>query len=244
MDNGPMRIQKYLSMCGVCSRRKAEQFIAQGRVSVNGAAVTEPGVRVNPESDVVALDGRVVFAAARPVYAMLNKPPGVLSSASDDRGRRCAVDLLPPELGRLYPVGRLDYDSEGLLLLTNDGAFTNHMTHPRYHIDKTYAVTAAGAVTPAELDKLRRGVALDDGYVTRPCRVRSLGRRDGQTLLEVVLSEGKNRQIRRMLDAVGHPVVRLTRTAVGPVELGGLESGAWRHLTGHEIRELKREVSL
>ena len=235
------RIQKVLARAGVASRRACEELIRQGRVTVNGKKA-ELGMKIDPARHTIRVDGEVVaLKAARPVYILLNKPTGVVSAASAQRQekRPTVRDLVPVE-GRLFPVGRLDADSEGLILLTNDGDLTQHLTHPRYGHTKTYRVLVAGHPSQEQLHRWRAGVALDDG-MTAPCQVRVRRRLDSTTWLEVTMREGRKRQIRRTANALGLHVLRLLRTKFGPLTLTGLAPGEWRYLTDQEIRELKRE---
>jgi len=226
-----MRLVKYLANSGVASRRASERLIATGRVSVDGQPVTDPAVDVS-ESNAVAVDGRPV-APERPVVYAVNKPAAVVSTARDTHGRPIVTELVPPDL-RLYPVGRLDADTTGLILLTNDGELANLLTHPRYGVPKTYRATVAGSVSKRAIECLRRGVELEDG----PARAEHV-RRLAPGVLEIVLREGRKRQVRRMCEAVGNRVVALERTAIGPLELGGLAAGAHRRLTEVEIDRLR-----
>jgi 23S rRNA pseudouridine2605 synthase len=234
-----MRLAKYLAHAGVASRRAAERLIVAGRVSVAGEIVTDPARDVDAESG-VALDGRSLTGAERRVLYALNKPVGVLSTARDTHGRPTVVDLLEERTLRLYPVGRLDRDSSGLILLTNDGELANRLTHPSFQVPKTYLATvAAGPVGAGALDALRAGVQLEDGP-TAPAAVRRMpGARSSTSVIELTISEGRNRQVRRMCAAVGHPVVALQRIAFGPLRLGGLKPGAHRELTAAEIGRLR-----
>ncbi len=227
-----MRLAKYLATAGVASRRAAEAIIREGRVSVDGATVTDPAREVEPEN-AVRLDGEPVKAdSARVVYAV-NKPQGVVSTARDPQGRPTVVSLVPSAL-RLYPVGRLDIDTTGLLLLTNDGELAHRLTHPRFEVEKTYRAVVAGApVREAELKALRNGVQLDDGR-TAPAKVRRLA----ANTIELTIHEGRKRQVKRMCEAVGHPVRRLERVAFGPLKIGELKPGAHRELTRAEIEAL------
>jgi 23S rRNA pseudouridine2605 synthase len=227
-----MRLAKYLATAGVASRRAAEAIIREGRVSVDGATVTDPAREVKPEN-VVRLDGEPVKAdSARVVYAV-NKPQGVVSTARDPQGRPTVVSLVPSAV-RLYPVGRLDIDTTGLLLLTNDGELAHRLTHPRFEVEKTYRAVVAGApVREAELKALRNGVQLDDGR-TAPAKVRRLA----ADTIELTIHEGRNRQVKRMCEAVGHPVRRLERVAFGPLKIGELKPGAHRELTRAEVEAL------
>jgi 23S rRNA pseudouridine2605 synthase len=243
-----MRLQKALSQAGVASRRASERLIREGRVEVNGQRVTEMGVQVDPEQDVIAVDGRPVQRRSRRRYVVLNKPGGCLSVLSDDRGRRALGDLVPDAQG-LFPAGRLDYNSEGLVLLTNDGELTQRLTHPRYEHSKEYLVLVGGEPSVDALRALRSGIELDDG-LTAPARVGRVERTPwgraprGQIWLRFVLHEGRKRQIRRMCDAVGLQVRRLVRVRIGSVELGDLKVGAYRTLTEGEVRRLRRTVGL
>lgn len=227
-----MRLAKYLAHAGVASRRASEQLIAAGRVTVGGKVVTDPARDVT-DADAVAFDGEPVRGAEPRVVYALHKPAGVLSTASDPQGRRTVIDLVPRER-RLYPVGRLDADSTGLILLTNDGELANRLTHPRYEVPKTYRATLAGpAITDRALRALRDGVELDDGR-TAPARVRRLTPHQ----LEITIHEGRNRQVRRMCEAIGRPVRQLVRIRFGPLELGDLRPGRSRRLTQPELHAL------
>lgn len=231
------RLQKVLAHAGVASRRRAEEMIAEGRVRVNGEVVTQLGTKVNPHRDIIEVDGRPLGKPERPVYILLNKPRGVLSAARDVRGRKTVVDLVPAR-SRLYPVGRLDLDSEGLMLLTNDGALALRLAHPRYEHEKEYRVLVAGVPTEEALARLRAGVGLEGGR-TRPAQV-EIEKSDGDTWLRMVLREGRKRQIRRMLEKVGYQVLRLIRVRMGPLQLGDLPAGAYRPLTRKELAAIRR----
>jgi 23S rRNA pseudouridine2605 synthase len=229
------RLAKHLAHAGVASRRAAEQIIAAGRVSVDGRTVTDPARGVTGDEAIV-VDGRPLGGAPRRVVYALHKPAGVVSTAHDPQGRRTVVDLVPEARTRLYPVGRLDADTTGLILLTNDGDLANHLMHPRYEVPKTYrAKVANGPVGERALRTLREGVELDDGR-TAPARVRPLG--PGE--LELTIREGRKRQVRRMCEAVGHPVVGLRRIAFGPLHLGDLRPGAHRRLSPAEVERLRK----
>ncbi|MGH9026921.1 MAG: pseudouridine synthase [Acidimicrobiia bacterium] len=229
------RLQRVLARAGFGSRRSCEVLIAEGRVAVNDEQAVL-GRRVDPASDRIAVDGVPVPAAAGLVRYLLNKPSGVITSADDPQGRSTVLDLVPVE-PRVFPVGRLDYDTEGLLILTNDGELANLLAHPRHGVDKTYLAEVDGVPSPAAVRRLRKGVVLDDG-VTQPARVSLLQGRDGRAALEIVVHEGRNRQVRRMCDAVGHPVRRLVRTRIGPVGDTRLGPGKWRSLSPREVRAL------
>ncbi len=233
------RLQKILSQAGVASRRAAEKMIAEGRVTVNGKTVTEPGVKADAADDRIAVDGKPLAEAERLRYYLLNKPKGYISTAKDERGRRTVLDLLPETAERLYPVGRLDNNTEGLLLLTNDGALTNALLHPAREIQKTYVAVVEGQVTAGELRRLRQGVELADG-LTAPAGA-FLVERDvaaDRTKMEITLHEGRNRQVRRMCEAVGHRVRSLKRIQFAGLTLDGLRRGASRPLTRDEVRGL------
>lgn len=233
-----MRLQKYLALCGVASRRSAEKLITDGRVGVNGTIIRELGTKVGPR-DKVTFDGKPVSYTEKKIYIALNKPTGVLSSASDDRGRKTVVDLVKGDFDeRLYPVGRLDYDTEGLIFLTNDGNFTYAVTHPKHNIDKTYEAVIRGILTEDQIVSLCRGVDID-GFITSPAKLDVIEERDSRSVIQIVIHEGKNRQVRRMFEAVGHKVVKLKRISIGRVKLGNLKVGRWRELTEREIKGLR-----
>lgn len=229
-----MRLAKFLAHGGIASRRKAEGIVEAGRVTVRGAVVADPAYDVS-EADDVRVDGRPVAAEPREVWA-LNKPAGVVSTALEPGGRPKVVDFVPSR-SRLYPVGRLDADSTGLLLLTNDGGLANLLTHPRYEVTKTYRATLRRPPSERDLRRLVRGVELEDGP-TAPAEVRRIGERE----VEIVLREGRNRQVRRMVRAVGNEVVELRRVRFGPIELGTLRLGAARRLSAAEVERLRRSV--
>ena len=236
-----VRLQKMLADCGVASRRKSEELIRDGKVKVNGRTAGI-GDKVDPVNDKVYVSGRRVTGTARPQlrYIMLNKPRGVLTTMSDERGRKCVADLIRDIPERVYPIGRLDRDSEGMLLLTNDGEFANHIMHPKKHVNKVYRVTVRPNINDAQVSKLESGVVID-GRKTAPAQVRVVTREEGRSVLEVVIREGRNRQIRKMCDAVGLEVARLKRIAIGGVKLGGLRSGMYRDLTDMEVRKLSAD---
>jgi 23S rRNA pseudouridine2605 synthase len=237
MPTNGERLQKILSHAGVSSRRTAENMIRAGRVTVNGKTVTELGTRAHPQRDRIAIDGKVLRAAAPLAYIMLHKPVGVMTTLADPEGRPTVRDLLVGVRQRVFPVGRLDYHSSGLLLLTNDGELALRLTHPRYGVKKTYHVKVKGRPEPAQLSTLAQGVRLADG-VSAPAEVRTIEARGQKTWLAITLAEGKNRQVRRMCEAVGLSVEKLTRVALGPLKLGKLPAGAWRPLTPEELAVL------
>lgn len=233
-----MRLQKYMALCGVASRRHAEQMIAAGDVQVNGRTVREMGVLVAP-GDRVTVRGSDIRVEGEKRYILYYKPVGEVCTVSDPEGRRTVMDAFRDFPCRLYPVGRLDYDSEGLLLLTNDGDFAAFLTHPRHEVDKGYIARVSNAVSDEALSALRRGVWVD-GRRTAPAKVQVLRQDAFSTDILITIHEGRNRQIRKMVDAVGHQVVRLKRVRYGSVELGDMQRGAWRDLTADEVAALKR----
>ncbi len=232
-----MRLNKFLAECGVCSRRKADEIIAQGRVTVNRKTVSEMGFDVDEKKDVVYLDGKKIVPVTHYEYIMFNKPKGCVTTVSDEKGRKTVYDFIGREK-RLVPVGRLDYDSEGLLLFTNDGELTHKLTHPSNEISKTYVVKIEGDIQESDLAALRKGVTVDGVKYSR-CKVKLLGEENGLSRLEVVIFEGKNREIRKMFAAVEKNVVFLKRVAVGDLRLGGLSRGAFRELNEFEVAYLK-----
>jgi 23S rRNA pseudouridine2605 synthase len=234
------RLQKVLARAGVASRRKAERMISAGRVAVNGRVVRELGVKVDPGSDRISVDGEPIDGAEVREYWLLHKPAGVITTVADPWGRPTARDLVPTE-ARVYPVGRLDADSSGLLLFTNDGAMAHRLTHPRFEHEKEYRVVVTGRPDAATLRRLRRGVAIG-GRRTAPAEVVVLGEEADGALLRIVLREGRKRQIRRMLDAVGHPVRSLHRVRIGPLGLGDLAPGRARRLRSEERQALTQSV--
>jgi len=230
-------LSKLVAVAGAASRRKAAQLIRAGRVQVDGQTVTDPALPVDPETARVELDGRPLRCQPR-VYLVLNKPRGPLSAAADPRGRQTVLDLLGPAPARLYPAGRLDADTEGLLIITNDGDLTLRLTHPRYGVEKVYEAEVVGRPSAQALRRLEEGLVLEDGP-TGPARVRVLRRGADSSRIELTIHSGRKRQVRRMLQAVGHPVLSLVRTRVGPLSLGDLRSGEWRELTSDEVAALR-----
>jgi len=233
-EHGLVRLQKLLAQSGVASRRKCEELMLAGVVEVDGDVVTRLGTKVDPATAVIRVDGRRLPPVSPHVYLVLNKPRGVVSTMSDPEGRRSLGDLVADRPERLFHVGRLDTDTEGLILLTNDGDFAQRVAHPSYELDKTYVAEVDGVVTRATLARLRDGVVLDDGPVeVSSCRLVST--QADRSIVELVIHEGRNRIVRRLLDEVGHPVRRLTRTAIGPVQVRGLRRGELRELTRDEL---------
>jgi 23S rRNA pseudouridine2605 synthase len=234
-----VRLQKYLAQCGVASRRAGEEWIRQGRVAVDGRVVTEVGVSVDPSTQTVSVDGRVIRPESH-LYLILNKPRNTLCTSRDPQGRLTYQELLPDLPARVFSVGRLDMDSEGLLLLTNDGELANRLAHPRHHVEKTYHVWVSAPLPPAAL-AVMTGEGIDsEGERLRMKSITPKGETRGGLLYEVVLGEGRKRQIRRMITWAGPKVLRLLRVAMGPLKLGALKSGAWRRLTRDEVDQLRK----
>ena len=232
------RLQKVLAAAGIGSRRQCEELIQAGRIEVDGRTVTELGYRVDPDGQEIRVDGQTITRPQR-VYYAVNKPPGVVSTSRDPSGRPRVVDLVPKDRERLFPVGRLDLYSAGLILLTNDGELANRLTHPRYGVRKQYRAHVAGHPSPEILAQLKQGVRLAEG-MARVDEIRVHLKRGKSTVLDITLSEGRNREIRRLLARVGHKVLELLRTAVGPVRLGKLPPGGYRRLTREEVSALRR----
>ena len=232
------RLQKYLANCGIASRRKCEEYILQGRVQVNGKKVTELGTKINSEKDIVKLEGKVIKHAKKLVYILLNKPIGYVTTVDDQFGRDTVLDLVKVK-ERVVPVGRLDMYTSGALILTNDGDFVYKVTHPKHEIEKTYTVTVKGIVQNDEVEKLRQGVEIED-YITKPARVKILktDKEKNISRLEITIHEGKNRQIRKMCEAVGRKVLALHRSKIGKISVKDLELGKWRYLQKKEVEEI------
>ncbi len=236
VKNEPIRLQKFLAQCGVASRRKAEELIVQGKVKINGKTAVL-GDKVNANDKVYVSGKRVILPKTKYRYIMLNKPRGFITTMHDERGRRCVAELVQNVGERVYPIGRLDKDSEGMLVFTNDGAFANKVMHPRNSIYKFYRVTVRPDITEEQLVKLETGVELD-GVKTAPAIVHVLHKEQGRVVMEMILHEGKNREIRRMCEALGLEVARLRRTQIGGVKMGMLKQGDWRDLTEKEVKNL------
>lgn len=235
-----VRLQKYIAMCAVASRRKAEELISSGAVCVNGKTITQLGTKVEIGADKVCVNGKEIKAVQKKYYIMLNKPEGYVSTVHDQFDRPAVTELLSEEIKtRLFPVGRLDYDTSGLLLLTNDGDFAYKVTHPKFNVEKTYIAHIRGGLSVSALTRLRRGIKLEN-FTTSPAKVEILDSRDGCSVVKITIHEGKNRQVRKMFAAVGCSVTALERISIGTVLLGNLPLGRWRHLTSHEVGYLTR----
>lgn len=232
-----MRINKYIASSGYASRRKADELIENGQVKINGAVLRSPGYDVQP-GDVVTVSGHIVEATEDLVYYVLNKPQGYVTTTSDEKDRPTVMDLMTDVTVRVFPVGRLDYDSAGLLIMTNDGELTNHIAHPKNKVWKTYMAEVAGPLTLAKVSQLQKGVVID-GRMTAPAKARLLKQKGDMSLVEVQIHEGRNRQVRKMFEAVGCKVTYLQRTQIGEVKLGRLHEGDYRKLTRDEINYLK-----
>ena len=231
-----IRLQKYIADSGVASRRKAEELILQGSVKVNGNVVMEMGIKVG-DSDSVEVHGKVIKPESKKVYILLNKPSGYVTTVKDQFRRPTVLDLLKGVNERVFPVGRLDYETTGLLILTNDGDFTHKMTHPKHEIEKKYLVTVVGTPTKEEISSFESGLEIED-YVTSPAKLKILNSKERNCTIEVTIHEGRNRQVRKMCDAIGHPVLSLKRISLGKVTLGDLQEGNWRELTHIEVKSL------
>lgn len=234
-----VRLQKYLAEAEVASRRKSEEIILQGRVKVNGKVIDTLGVKIDSENDIVSVDDVVVKKTEKLVYIMLNKPVGCVTTVSDQFNRKTVMHYIKDVKERVYPIGRLDYDTSGLLLLTNDGELTNRLTHPKHNIDKRYIATVKGTPTEKALDDFRNGLVID-GHRTSKAEISIIESDKKYSRLNIIIHEGRNRQVRKMCDAIGYPVVKLMRVAEGGVELGDLEVGSYRYLNDDEIKLLKR----
>ncbi|MDO7905106.1 pseudouridine synthase [Paenibacillus sp. JX-17] len=232
------RLQKILAQAGVASRRKSEELIQAGKVEVNGVTVTELGTKADPDEDIITVNGKPIKSENK-VYLMMNKPRGVITSASDPEGRKIVSDYLKGVKERVYPVGRLDYDTEGLLLLTNDGEFAHLLTHPKHHVPKTYVATVKGVPHGTELDKLKKGIMLEDG-MTAPAEVeyKDVDPEGKEAVIQITIHEGRNRQVRRMFEAISHPVTKLKRISFGDLLIGNLKRGLTRPLTKDEVNKL------
>lgn len=232
------RLQKVMSEFGVASRRKCEGMIAAGKVKVNGCLITEQGFKVDIEKDIIEVDGRILKAMDDKVYILLNKPAGYITSVRDQFGRPTVLDLLKGVRIRVFPIGRLDYDTEGLIILTNDGDLTYRITHPKHNIDKTYRAIVRGEINEHDIMSFSRGIVIDD-YVTAPAKLEIVKHSKEKSIIDITIHEGRNRQVRKMCSAVGHDVIRLKRIRIGKIGLGSLKIGEWRYLSDLEINYLK-----
>lgn len=232
------RLQKYLAECGIASRRKCEQLILDGKVKVNGKTVRELGVKVDPNKDVVEYNGKVVTKINKNIYIMLNKPVGYITTVKDQFDRPSVIDLVNID-DRVYPIGRLDYDTSGLLLLTNDGDLANKLMHPRHKINKVYIAQIKGVPDKMKLDMFRNGLYIDN-YKTAKAEIDILKVTNGNSTVRIVIHEGRNRQIRKMCELIGHPVLKLKRVKIGNLDIGNLKTGQWRYLSKDEVEYLKK----
>ena len=235
------RLQKLIAAAGIASRRHAEELITSGKVTINGAVVTELGTKADPAKDHIKVNGKLInplLSGQKKVYVLLNKPRGYLSSVSDPEGRPLVTELLPPSLGRIYPVGRLDFNTEGLLLLTNDGDFTNFVTAARNRVEKVYEAKVKGVPPEGAIERLRRGVVLDDGTRTAPAKIKLLDETSTNSWFEISLHQGRNQQIRRMFDLIGYSVLKLRRVRIGFLVDDKLKPGYWRLLSSNEVNRL------
>lgn len=235
--NKPIRLQKFLAQCGVCSRRKAEQYIKEGRVKVDGKLILEMGVQVDPTQNKVAFNNKLISVESELVYLLLNKPKGYVTTLSDPQGRPIVTSLIKDMSARLFPVGRLDFDTEGALLLTNDGALAQKVQHPSYNTNKSYEAVVTGSPDPEKIRHLEQGILLE-GKMTSPAKVKILRKKGRNTILKIIIHEGRKRQIRKMCTFIGHHVIHLRRTAYGQLTLGRLALGEYRDLTPSEIKKI------
>ena len=237
------RLQKYLAHAGIGSRRSCEKLILEGKIKVNGKVVTTLGTKIDPLQDIVEVNNQVIGKKEKKIYVLLNKPAGYVTTLKDPQGRPTVKELVKDLNIRIYPVGRLDYATEGLLLLTNDGQLSYRLTHPRYKIPKTYEVLVQGNPSKSALEKLKKGIVLEDG-LTQPALIKILKQWKNKTLIKITIYEGRNRQVRRMFQAINHPVLYLKRVQEGSLRLGKLAKGEYRFLTEEEVKRLKKEVGL
>ena len=238
-----MRLNKFLAACGIASRRKCDELIFSGKVKVNGNVVTSPGFNVDHEKDVITVNGEYVVRPEK-IYIAINKPEGVLCSLKDDFNRKIITDLIPDIKERVYPVGRLDYNTEGLILLTNDGELANRLIHPKYKVEKTYHVLIKGYISKDELKKLENGMTLEENEKLLPAKCKILNISKKTSLLEIIIKEGKKRQIRRMFQQLGYEVKKLRRVKFGPIKLGKMKKGEWKFLTKNEVKNLYKITGL
>ena len=232
-----MRLQKFLATCGVASRRKSEELIKSGIVKVNNKVITQMGYKIDPQKDKVFIKDEEIKLKEKNIYILLNKPTGYITTTSDELGRRKVTDLIHIS-DRLFPVGRLDYNTSGLLILTNDGDLTFRLTHPKFEVEKTYVAKARGRLTHNEIQSFKGGLVID-GYLTSPAKLKIIKENLHNSIIEIKIREGRNRQVRKMCEAIGHPVIELKRTAIGDLTLQGLPYGNYRHLNNNELMYLK-----
>ncbi|MGY0372036.1 pseudouridine synthase [Clostridium sp. JNZ J1-5] len=231
------RLQKYMAACGVASRRKCEEIIEEGRVKVNGNIVIELGFKVDPELDEIVVDSKLIKLEERKVYILLNKPEGYVSTVKDERGRKTILDIVKVN-ERIFPIGRLDYNTSGMILLTNDGDIYNRIIHPRKEVNKVYIAVIEGTPSKDKIDEFCNGIDIG-GYITAKAKFRIIEKLQDKSKVEIIIHEGKNRQVRRMCEKIGHPVIALKRISVGNIKLGNLRRGEWRYLDENEINYLK-----
>lgn len=232
------RLQKIIAQAGVASRREAERLILEGKVTLNGKVVKELGTKADPDKEHIKVNGKLITRPESKAYLILYKPRGYVTTTSDPEGRPTIMELLEKVKGRVFPVGRLDYDTEGLILCTNDGELAHKLQHPRHEVPKTYFAKVEGVPAPDEITKLRKGIKLEDG-MTAPANVKLVRKVEANSWLEIIIHEGRNRQVKRMCEAIGHPVIRLKREGLAFLTLGDLKPGEFRHLTAEEVKKLK-----
>ncbi len=233
-----MRLQKFIAKSGIASRRKAEELIKNGKIKVNDRIITEMGVKIDPQRDIIKYNNKRLSIENEKKYIILNKPEGYITTVSDQFGRPTVMDLIKDIKERVYPVGRLDYNTSGLLLLTNDGNLTHKITHPKSQIKKTYIAKIKGIISNSKMNRFKNGIDIG-GYITAPAQIKLINKKNGCSIVKIIIHEGKNRQIRRMMDKIGHPVLELKRVAIGKITLDNLPKGQWRYLTESEINYLK-----
>lgn len=233
-----MRLQKYMAKSGIASRRKSEKMIEEGLVKLNGKIVTEQGIDIDPDKDIVMVDDKIIRLEENKIYIMLNKPLGYVTTMDDEKNRKIIMDLIENVDERIYPIGRLDMDTSGLMLLTNDGKLTNKITHPRNQVVKKYIAIVNGTPNKLELTKFRKGLMID-GRRTSPAKIKIMKNYETESILEIEINEGRNRQIRKMCEAINHPIKKLKRVSIGEIQLGGLPVGEWRYLDEEEMKYIK-----
>ncbi|NBI06605.1 pseudouridine synthase [Senegalia massiliensis] len=237
-----MRLQKFMAKAGIASRRKSEKIILDGRVTINNTMIKELGFKVDPKKDIIKVDNKKIFLEKEKIYIILNKPVGYITSVSDQFNRKTVIDLVSKVDQRIYPVGRLDYDTSGLLLLTNDGDLTYKMTHPSHEVNKTYIAEVKGIPNNEELKQFKEGLKIED-YITSPADINIIKKDKGKSTVKITIHEGKNRQVRKMCEKINHPVIKLKRVSFGDIRLNDLREGDYRFLTDKEIRYIKDEIN-